>query len=256
VPAAIAAATTTLPYNDVARSSLLREGRREIACVIVEPVAATWAASAGRGLPRGLRALCTRHGAVLIFDEVMTGFRVALGGAQALYRVEPDLTTLGKIVGGGMPVGAFGGRATSWSRLARSGPSTRRAPCPATGRDGGGTRDARGRRKAGFHARLATGRRASSRARGAARAAGIPSHQPACGMFSLFFHDEPGHQLPQVMASDCAPLPPLLPRHAARRESISPSPFEAGFVQRARRGGDSRDRRSRRPRACRDLEDP
>ncbi len=83
----------------------------EIACIIVEPVAGNMnCVLPVPGFLETLRAVCDRHGSVLIFDEVMTGFRVALGGAQALYGIKPDLTTLGKIVGGGMPVGAFGGR--------------------------------------------------------------------------------------------------------------------------------------------------
>jgi glutamate-1-semialdehyde 2,1-aminomutase len=132
VPAAIAAATTTLPYNDAeALERCFTEAGREIACVIVEPVAGNMGCvPPAPGFLDALRAQCTRHGALLIFDEVMTGFRVALGGAQALYGVTPDLTTLGKIVGGGMPVGAFGGRRDVMERLARSGPCTRRARCP------------------------------------------------------------------------------------------------------------------------------
>src|SRR5918992_2903604 len=112
VPKELAAQTLTLRYNDSAQVlELFSTIGREIACIIVEPVAGNMnCVPPAPGFLQTLRSVCDEHGSVLIFDEVMTGFRVALGGAQALYGVKPDLTTLGKIVGGGMPVGAFGGR--------------------------------------------------------------------------------------------------------------------------------------------------
>jgi glutamate-1-semialdehyde 2,1-aminomutase len=124
VPPAVAAATMTLPYNDAAEvERCFSEAGGEIACAIVEPVAGNMGCVPPQpGFLEALRELCTRRGALLIFDEVMTGFRVAAGGAQALYHVKPDLTTLGKIVGGGMPVGAFGGRRDVMERLAPLGP--------------------------------------------------------------------------------------------------------------------------------------
>src|SRR5215216_6650607 len=95
----------------LARSRSFDTAGSEIGAVIVEPVAGNMNLVAPRpGFLERLRELCTRHGALLIFDEVMTGFRVGLAGAQGLYRIKPDLTTLGKVIGGGMPVGAFGGR--------------------------------------------------------------------------------------------------------------------------------------------------
>jgi len=124
VPAALAQLTLTAPFNDLAHVAALFEKRgQDIAAVIVEP----YLGNVGfippvPGFHEGLRALCDRHGALLIFDEVMTGFRVAPGGAQARLGVRPDLTTLGKIIGGGMPVGAFGGRADLMRRLAPEGP--------------------------------------------------------------------------------------------------------------------------------------
>jgi glutamate-1-semialdehyde 2,1-aminomutase len=124
VPAALAAHTVTLDYNDAAqvRDAFRQIGER-IACIIVEPVAGNMnCVPPAPGFLETLRAECDRAGAVLIFDEVMTGFRVALGGAQALYGVRPDLTTLGKIIGGGLPVGAFGGRRDIMERLAPLGP--------------------------------------------------------------------------------------------------------------------------------------
>ena len=124
IPAALAALTSTLPFNDLpALQALFAEKGKEIACVILEPVPA----NAGLYLPEpgyleGLRKLCTDHGVLLIFDEVMTGFRLAPGGAQEVFGITPDLTTLGKVIGGGLPVGAFGGRAGIMDHLAPLGP--------------------------------------------------------------------------------------------------------------------------------------
>lgn len=124
VPKALADLTLTLPYNDLAAAQqLFAEVGDDIAALIIEPVAGNMnCILPGDGFLAGLRALCTQHGALLIFDEVMTGFRVALGGAQALYGVTPDLTTFGKIIGGGMPVGAYGGRREIMAQIAPAGP--------------------------------------------------------------------------------------------------------------------------------------
>jgi glutamate-1-semialdehyde 2,1-aminomutase len=124
VPAACADLTLTLPYNDleVVKQCFAEQGD-EIACVIVEPVAGNMnCIPPVDGYLQGLRDLCDQHGVVLIFDEVMTGFRVALGGAQALYGVTPDMSTFGKVIGGGMPVGAFGGKRELMELVAPSGP--------------------------------------------------------------------------------------------------------------------------------------
>lgn len=124
VPQALAELTLTLEYNNLAQlEQVFAEMGSEIACVIVEPVAGNMNCIPPKpGFLEGLRALCSKHGSVLIFDEVMTGFRVALGGAQEHYGVLPDLTTLGKVVGGGMPVGAFGGRREIMEYIAPLGP--------------------------------------------------------------------------------------------------------------------------------------
>ncbi len=124
VPAETAQHTLALPYNNIPAVELaFATHPNQIACIIVEPVVG----NAGTILPapgylESLRSLCTKHGALLILDEVMTGFRLALGGAQQLYNITPDLTTLGKIIGGGLPVGAFGGRADLMDHLAPLGP--------------------------------------------------------------------------------------------------------------------------------------
>ncbi len=124
IPASLAALTSTVPFNDLeALRSIFQEYPREIAAVILEPVPA----NAGLYLPEpgfleGIQKLCQEHGTLLIFDEVMTGFRLAPGGAQEIYGITPDLTTLGKVIGGGLPVGAFGGRAEIMDQLAPLGP--------------------------------------------------------------------------------------------------------------------------------------
>jgi glutamate-1-semialdehyde 2,1-aminomutase len=124
VPASLAAHTITLPYNDIeALQTVFSEVGNQIACVIVEPIAGNMnMVPPIEGFHETLRKLCTGSGSILIFDEVMTGFRVAKGGAQSLYGITPDLTTLGKIVGGGMPAAAFGGRADIMASLAPDGP--------------------------------------------------------------------------------------------------------------------------------------
>src|SRR6266849_1162983 len=123
VPAALAALTVTVPFNDVDAVRAVFDARpSEIAAVIVEPIAGNMGViPPAPGFLEGLRELTTRHGAVLIFDEVITGFRVARGGAQALYGIGPDLTCLGKIIGGGLPVGAYGGRADLMAHVAPLG---------------------------------------------------------------------------------------------------------------------------------------
>jgi glutamate-1-semialdehyde 2,1-aminomutase len=124
VPAALASLTRSLPYNDIiALENAFKEEGDKIACVIVEPVIGNMGCIPPQpGFLKGLRAICDKYGALLIFDEVITGFRLALGGAQEYYKVMPDITTLGKIIGGGLPVGAYGGRRDIMEKIAPSGP--------------------------------------------------------------------------------------------------------------------------------------
>jgi glutamate-1-semialdehyde 2,1-aminomutase len=124
VPASFAATTIALPFNSIeAVEAAFRERGDKIAAVIVEPVVGNMGCvPPRRGFLEALRALTEKHGALLIFDEVMTGFRLALGGAQERFRIKPDLTTLGKIIGGGLPIGAYGGRADIMSKVAPLGP--------------------------------------------------------------------------------------------------------------------------------------
>ncbi|HRE46922.1 MAG TPA: glutamate-1-semialdehyde 2,1-aminomutase, partial [Aggregatilineales bacterium] len=123
VPAGVTADTISLPFNDLpALESVFADHPKEIAAVILEPVVGNMGfVLPAEGYLSALRDLTARHGTLLIFDEVMTGFRVALGGAQARYRVSPDLTTLGKVIGGGLPVGAYGGRADIMAMVAPAG---------------------------------------------------------------------------------------------------------------------------------------
>jgi glutamate-1-semialdehyde 2,1-aminomutase len=238
VPPAVAAATTTLPFNDAdALERCFAEAGREIACVIVEPVAGNMGCvPPAPGFLPLLRELCTRHGAVLVFDEVMTGFRVARGGAQELYGIAPDLTTLGKIVGGGMPVGAFGGRREIMQRLAPLGPVYQAGTLsgnPVAMAAGLATLEAVAR--PGFHARLAaTTARLVDGLAGAARAAGVPvAANQACGMFSLFFNAGPVTNYREVMASDAARFRQFFHAMLAGGVYLAPSPYEAGFVSAA-----------------------
>ncbi len=124
VPAGCAADTVALPFNDVEELTATMENiGSEVACVILEPVVGNMGVVAPvEGFLDACRQLCTAHGCLLIFDEVMTGFRVAFGGAQSLYNVTPDMTTMGKIVGGGMPVGAYGGSAEIMNSISPDGP--------------------------------------------------------------------------------------------------------------------------------------
>jgi glutamate-1-semialdehyde 2,1-aminomutase len=235
---AVAAATTTLPFNDAgALERCFAEAGDELACVIIEPVAGNMGCvPPAPGFLALLRELCTHHGVVLVFDEVMTGFRVARGGAQELYGVVPDLTTLGKIVGGGMPVGAFGGRREIMQKLAPLGPVYQAGTLsgnPVAMAAGLATLEAVA--KPGFHGRLAaaTARLVDGLA-GAAHAAGVPvAANRVCGMFSLFFSAGPVTNYREVMASDAARFRRFFHGMLAAGVYLAPSPYEAGFVSAA-----------------------
>ncbi len=236
VPASLAALTLTLPYNDgeTARAAF-RQCGREIACVIVEPVAGNMnCVPPAAGFLSALRELCTQHGSVLIFDEVMTGFRVARGGAQALYGITPDLTTLGKIIGGGMPVGAFGGRRDIMERIAPLGPVYQAGTLsgnPLAMAAGLATLALLG--EADFYPRLqARTTKLVTGLRAAAAAAGVPfTTNHVCGMFGLFFTREPAvHTYAQVMACDNERFRRFFHGMLAAGIYLAPSAFEAGFL--------------------------
>ncbi|HKV97260.1 MAG TPA: glutamate-1-semialdehyde 2,1-aminomutase [Gammaproteobacteria bacterium] len=239
VPAALAALTLTLPYNDSeAVRAAFKQCGREIACVIVEPVAGNMSCVPPvPGFLETLRELCSDHGSVLIFDEVMTGFRVARGGAQLLYGVRPDLTTLGKIIGGGMPVGAFGGRRDIMEKIAplglvyQAGTLSGNPLAMAAGLATLELLDA-----PEFHAQLELRtRQLSEGLRDAAHSAGIAlSVNHVCGMFGLFFSNAPRiTNYAQVMACDASGFKRFFHAMLAQGVYLAPSAFEAGFVSTA-----------------------
>ncbi|MHB8622401.1 MAG: glutamate-1-semialdehyde 2,1-aminomutase [Sulfuricaulis sp.] len=239
VPAALAQHTLTLEYNNIeqVRRAFSQWGR-EIAGVIVEPVAGNMnCVPPLPGFLEALREQCSQHGALLIFDEVMTGFRVALGGAQALYGIRPDLTTLGKVIGGGLPVGAFGGRADIMNRIAPDGPVYQAGTLsgnPVALAAGLATLNQLTR--PGFFAELSA--KTTLLAHGLmerAQRAGVPLiTQASGGMFGIFFTEETAvTHLAQVMACDTERFKKFF--HGMRRAGIylAPSAFEAGFVSAA-----------------------
>jgi len=239
VPADLASHTVTLDFNDSGKLDECFDATGDgIACVIVEPIAGNMnCVPPVPGFLEHLRELCTRHGALLIFDEVMTGFRVALGGAQSLYGVRPDLTTLGKIIGGGMPVGCFGGRREIMERLAPLGPVYQAGTLsgnPVAMAAGLATLEAISR--PGFHAALAatTGQLVDGIA-AAAREAGVElATNHVCGMFGLFFTQEPQvFSYRQVMACDVARFRNFFHQMLDAGIYLAPSAYEAGFVSAA-----------------------
>jgi glutamate-1-semialdehyde 2,1-aminomutase len=239
VPAALVQYTSTLPYNDEAelRRFFASEGE-SVACVIVEPVAGNMnCVLPAPGFLQALRAVCSASGALLIFDEVMTGFRVALGGAQALYGVTPDLTTLGKIIGGGMPVGAFGGRREIMQCLAPLGPVYQAGTLsgnPVAMAAGLTTLELLS--EPGFHERLERHTRAlTTGIIAAAGEAGVPmTANQLCGMFGLFFTElQRVENYQQVTACDLERFKRFFHGMLAEGVYLAPSAYEAGFVSSA-----------------------
>lgn len=243
VPDSLAVHTVTLPYNDLATAqAFFAERGHEVACIIVEPVAGNMNLIPPLpGFLQGLRELCDSAGAVLIFDEVMTGFRVALGGAQALYGVTPDLTTLGKIIGGGMPVGAFGGKREIMECIAPLGPVYQAGTLsgnPIAMRAGLMTLKLIS--QPGFHEQLSANTRAlcdGLEAAGQAAGVAITTHQVG-GMFGFFFNDKPVWSYADAVGCDVEHFKRFF--HAMLKEGIylAPSAFEAGFVSIAHTSAD------------------
>ena len=238
VPKALADLTITLPYNDFdAATALFDECGGDIACLIIEPVVGNANCLPPReGYLQHLRDLCTRHGALLVFDEVMTGFRVALGGAQARYDVKPDLTTFGKIIGGGMPVGAYGGRRELMQQVAPAGPVYQAGTL-----SGNPVAMAAGLamlelvQAPGFHDAIErTTNALCDGFEDAARAAGVPLHTTRVGgMFGLFFSDQPVDTYAGAVACDTAAFNRFFHAMLARGVFLAPSAFEAGFTSAA-----------------------
>lgn len=236
VPAALAEYTLTLNYNDSEQvREVFNQIGGEIACVIVEPVAGNMnCVPPLPGFLETLREVCDQHGSVLILDEVMTGFRVALGGAQQYFNVKPDLTTLGKIIGGGMPVGAFGGRREIMEQIAPLGPVYQAGTL-----SGNPVAMAAGLKtlelisQPGFYESLTEKTRALVKGLEAkAEEAGVPlTTNQVGGMFGFFFSGEKQiSHFAQVSGCDVGRFKQFF--HAMLDEGIylAPSAFEAGFV--------------------------
>lgn len=237
VPAALAAHTLTLNYNDAAQvEAAFKDLGEQVACVIVEPVAGNMnCVPPTPGFLETLRKVCDAYGVVLIFDEVMTGFRVAMGGAQALYGIKPDLTTLGKIVGGGMPVGAFGGKRAIMEKLAPLGPVYQAGTLsgnPVAMAAGLKTLELLSN-DATFYDKLAARTRELTQGLSqAADQAGIAfTTTEVCGMFGLYFSSEARIQsYAQVMRCDVERFKRFFHGMLAEGVYLAPSAFEAGFV--------------------------
>ncbi|HEY4090707.1 MAG TPA: glutamate-1-semialdehyde 2,1-aminomutase [Luteibacter sp.] len=238
VPKAAADLTLTLPYNDIdAAKALFAEHGADIAGLIIEPVAGNMNCIPPKdGYLNALRELCTAHGALLIFDEVMTGFRVALGGAQAYYGITPDLTCFGKVIGGGMPVGAYGGRRDLMEQVAPAGPVYQAGTL-----SGNPVAMAAGLamlgliQAPGFYEDLAA--RTAKLTDGIAAAAkkhGIPFSVNRVGaMFGLFFTSEKVESYTQATAADVTAFNAFFHGMLERGVYLAPSAFEAGFVSSA-----------------------
>jgi glutamate-1-semialdehyde 2,1-aminomutase len=238
VPAEIAAHTIVLDYNDpgALEAAFEREGQ-SIAAIIVEPVAGNMNLVTPRvEFLETMRTLCTRFGALLIYDEVMTGFRVALGGAQALYGVRPDLTTLGKVIGGGMPVGAFGGRRDVMQGIAPLGPVYQAGTLSGNPvAVAAGLATLKLVQAAGFYDRLnATAFDLCARLTDAARQQHIAfSAQNIGGMFGLYFRDTPPSSYAEVMQCDREMFNRFFHAMLGDGVYLAPSPFETCFVSAA-----------------------
>jgi glutamate-1-semialdehyde 2,1-aminomutase len=238
VPAGLSELTATLSYNDFeGATKLFDEIGHEIAALIIEPVVGNANCIPPReGYLQHLRELCTKHGALLIFDEVMTGFRVALGGAQAHYGITPDLTTFGKIIGGGMPVGAYGGRRDLMQQIAPAGPIYQAGTL-----SGNPVAMAAGLamleliQAPGFHDRLSAATAALCEGlEAAAREAGVTVTTNRVGaMFGLFFTDQKVETYAQATACDIAAFNRFFHAMLERGVFLAPSAYEAGFLSSA-----------------------
>ena len=230
--------TLSLPYNDsdCFRRVMEKQGNR-VACVIVEPVAGNMGLVAPvKGFLQTLRKLTAKHGAVLIFDEVMTGFRVAYGGAQALYKIRPDLSCFGKIIGGGLPVGAYGGRRKIMSHIAPQGPVYQAGTLSGNPLAmAAGIATLTQLRKKGFYEKLETkSTRLCAGLAAAASRASFPVQVDHVGsMIGMFFCGDPVRSFANAKKSDLSLFAKFY--QGMRREGvyIAPSQFEALFLSSA-----------------------
>lgn len=235
VPPEVAAHTLTLEYNNTAQlQELFAKIGDEIACVIIEPVVGNMNLVVPHmDFLKTLRELCTQHDTVLIFDEVMTGFRVHLGGAQALYNIKPDMTTLGKVIGGGLPVGAFGGRKDIMQCLAPLGAVYQAGtlsgnPVAVTA----GLATLKQIQAPGFHDKLTvqTKKLVDGLVAAAKEAGVVFSAQNVGGMFGLYFSAECPNSFAEVMLTDKAKFNKFFHLMLDAGIYFGPSAFEAGFV--------------------------
>jgi glutamate-1-semialdehyde 2,1-aminomutase len=238
VPADVARHTLVLPYNDLsAVQAAFQQSGDRIAAVIVEPVAGNMNLVApAPGFLAELRALTARYGAVLIFDEVMTGFRVGLRGAAGRYGVTADITTLGKVVGGGLPLAAFGGRAEIMDRIAPLGPVYQAGTLSGNPLAvAAGLATLKLVQAPSFYERLqAAGEQLLAGLAAAAAEAGVAfSAQCVGGMFGIYFRSKPPADLTQVLGSDTEAFNRFFHAMLAHGIYLAPSAFEAGFVSAA-----------------------
>jgi len=243
VPADLARHTLTLPYNDAAAVAAVFEAQGDrIAAIIVEPVAGNMGLIPPEdGFLPALRAACDRSGSLLILDEVMTGFRVALGGAQALYGVRPDLTTLGKVIGGGLPVGAYGGRAEVMEHVSPLGGVYQAGTLSGNplAMTAGLETLQRWREPGVFEVVAARTARLVDGLTSAAAEAGIPMTAASVGtMFGLFFHGGPVRDWDEAVASDTARFGSWQRGMLHRGVYLAPSQFEAAFLSSAHTDAD------------------
>jgi glutamate-1-semialdehyde 2,1-aminomutase len=235
VPAEVVAGTLVAPYNDLAAvRTLLEENDGEIAAIFIEPVAGNMGLIPPvEGYLAGLRELCTQHGTLLVFDEVMTGFRVHRGGAQALYGITPDLTTFGKVIGGGLPVGAYGGRSDLMAHIAPEGAVYQAGtlagnPVAMTA----GHRTLRVLSRAGVFEQIAdTAAHLATTLAAEATKAGFPAVGVNVGaMMGLWFAEQAPTNLTEAKATDLDRFRRYHGLMLANGVHLPPSPFEAWFV--------------------------
>jgi glutamate-1-semialdehyde 2,1-aminomutase len=238
VPAEVASQTLVLNFNDLPQvEKLFQERGNQIACVIVEPVAGNMNLVLPKeGFLQSLKENCSRHGAVLIFDEVMTGFRVALGGAQARYGIKPDLTTLGKVIGGGLPVGAVGGRREIMDKIAPLGPVYQAGTLSGNPvAVAAGLATLKLVQEKDFQTKIEmTTRSLIDGLNSEAKKAGVVfSAQSIGSMFGLYFRASPPTSFAEVMQCDKERFNRFFHAMLANGVYLAPSAYEAGFVSSA-----------------------
>ena len=241
IPASFARETIVLPFNDpAALDAAFAANPGQIACVILEPyIGNVGFIKPDTGYLQQVRQATARHGALLIFDEVMTGFRLARGGVQEIEQIVPDLTCLGKIIGGGLPVGAFGGRADIMDLLAPLGPVYQAGTLSGNPLAmAAGIAALQLLDELNPYARLdALGRQVCAAASAAAKAKGIPLQTPQCGsMFSLFFTPTPVHDMATALTSDAKLFGRFFHACLDAGVYLPPSAYEAWFISTAHEG--------------------